>query len=211
VEFLARARGLDLGLHVNLTEGRALAGPQRTLTDADGLFRYRKEELWRRAAAGEVDPTEVSREVTAQWERAEALGLEATHVDGHNHVHLLPGALEALPAGVFVRVPVDRVPWPPFLPADFARRAEAPGRRRTDGFTGYRFAAAPSEEAFLESLAGATGSIEFMVHPGARPGSPFTSSADRDREAEILGSPSLAREIARRGIRVASFRELPCA
>jgi predicted glycoside hydrolase/deacetylase ChbG (UPF0249 family) len=205
-EFVARAKGLDLGIHVNLTEGPSLAGPHRTLTDDEGRFRWRKEELWDRARKGELDPLEIRREVRAQWERGLALGIRASHADGHNHVHVIPAVREALPKDIFVRVPLDRVPPPPFLHLPWA--ADARGRR-TDRFTGYRFAEEPSAATFLESLEGASGATEFMVHPGARPGSPFTSSPARDREAEVLSSAALADELAKRGVRVVAFRDLP--
>ena len=207
-EFVVRSQGLDLGIHINLTEGPSLAGPHRTLTDAQGRFAYGKEEFWDRARKGEIDPKEMKREVRAQWERGEALGIRATHVDGHNHVHVLPAVRDALPRDVYVRVPLDRAPPPPFLHLPWA--ADARGRR-TDRFTGYRFAEAPSEQVFLASLEGASGAVEFMVHPGARPGSPFVSSPARDREADVLSSASLADELARRGVRVVSFADLPCA
>jgi len=204
-EFVPRAQGMDLGVHVNLTEGMSLTGPLKTLTDADGRFCLRKEEFWDRARRGEIDPFEVRREVRAQWERGEALGIRATHVDGHNHVHILPAVREALPRDVYVRVPLDRVRPPPFLHLPWA--ADARGRR-TDRFTGYRFAEEPSEETFLASLEGMEGTVEFMVHPGARPGSPFVSSAARDREALVLSSPSLGAGLVRRGVRVLSFADL---
>lgn len=207
-EFVARARGMDLGIHINLTEGMSLAGPHESLTDGEGRFRYAKEEFWSRAVRGEIDPRDVKREVRAQWERGEALGLRATHVDGHNHVHVLPAVREVLPKNIFVRVPLDRDLPPTFLHLPWA--ADARGRR-TDRFTGYRFAGEPSEDSFLASLEGATGVLEFMVHPGARPGSAFTSSTTRDRETLVLSSPSLADELSRRGVRVLSFADLPCA
>jgi predicted glycoside hydrolase/deacetylase ChbG (UPF0249 family) len=205
-EFVARAEGLDLGLHVNLTEGPSLAGPHATLTDAAGRFVHPKEELWRRAVLGEIDPREVASEVRAQWERGEEIGLRPTHVDGHNHVHLFPAVRDALPGHVYVRVPLDRAPSPRFVHEPWAAAA-----RRTDRFTGYRFAEEPTEAVFLASLEGAAGTMEFMVHPGARPGTPFVSSPLRDRETAVLSSPSLARELERRGVRVVSFAELPCA
>ncbi len=206
-EFVARARGIALGIHVNLTEGMAVAGPHKTLTDAEGRFRG-KEDLWARARRGEIDPFEARREVRAQWERGEALGIRATHVDGHNHVHVIPAVREALPRHLYVRVPLDRAPAPPFLHLPWAADARGP---RTDRFTGYRFAAEPTMETFLESLEGLSGTVEFMVHPGARAGSEFVRSPARDRETEVLSSPALADELVRRGVRVVSFADLPCA
>jgi hypothetical protein len=124
--FVAAARRvgtLSLGLHVNLTAGRALAGRAFTLTDADGAFLGRKDLVWRRAVDGQVDPLEVEREVVSQWRRLKALGVEPDHVDGHHHVHVLPGVAEGVVAAllevraqVFVRVPAEVMP-PPGTPS----------------------------------------------------------------------------------------------
>lgn len=214
-DFVRRARGagLDLGLHLNLTQGAAVAGPARTLTDADGRFLGPKARAWERAARGELDPAEVLAEVRAQWERLRALGAEPTHVDGHNHVHLFPAVREALKriAGdVFVRVPQAGPPSLPAVLVDWARAMKGPWRT-LDRFTGYRFSERADEASFLEDLGTAGSSVEFMVHPGSRPGSAFSESPLRDREAALLCAPELRSAVERRGFRVASFAELPCA
>jgi predicted glycoside hydrolase/deacetylase ChbG (UPF0249 family) len=214
--FAARARdeGLDLGVHLNLTEGRPLAGPQRGLTDERGTFPG-KAEAWRRAAAGELDAADVRREVIAQWERFLALGVAPTHVDGHNHVHLFPGVREVLAElapDLWVRVPCDPV-LPEGLSPAFAawtREFEGPWKR-TDCFVGYGFARDPTADGFLQCVRGVGRVTEFMVHPGAREGSPFSCSPLRDRETEVLCSASLKREIERRELVLASFAEVACA
>jgi len=208
----ARAAGLDVGLHVNLTEGPALAGPHATLTDAAGSFRWAKDELWQYAAQGLLDPDEVAREVAAQWAWMEERGAGPSHIDGHNHVHLLP-AVRAVLAGraesLWVRTAQDRVPPPRIFPGEFARWAAETGPgRRTDHFTGYAFSEAPEREVFLASLEGTDGVTEFMVHPGRRPGGPFPDSAQREREAAILCDAELMVGLERRGIRVVSFAEI---
>lgn len=208
----ARAAGLDVGLHVNLTQGRPLTRCP-SLTGPEGTF-LAKGELWRRAEAGHVDDAEIRAEVAAQRERFAALGGEASHVDGHNHVHLLPAVQEALGGwDVWVRVPLERGGQPAYLPTVFtpwARRLEGPAKR-TDGFAGYAFCEDPCEEVFLASLAADARVIEFMVHPGARRGSPFASSPRREREVETLCAPGLRAELERRGMQLAGFREVPCA
>lgn len=215
--FVAEAldAGVDIGLHVNLTQGEALAGPQRTLTDDRGRFPG-KAELWRRAVAGALDPAALRAEVTMQWERIHALGAAPTHVDGHNHVHVLPGVrpvLAELADACWIRVPVDLVRPPADLPGELTEWADAlrGPARRTERFTGYAFAADPSVETLVGGLDPGARSTECMVHPGARPGSPFTSSALRERETEVLCSDRLSQELDRRGFRVASFVDLPCA
>lgn len=124
---------LEIGLHLNLTEGHALSGPLEGLTHDDGVFLHDKRELWRRALAGHVDPDLVRREALAQLERLAEAGLEPVHANGHQHVHLLPGvrdglaaALDEFPSVRWVRaapaVPVSDAPqagseWP-WLPSE---------------------------------------------------------------------------------------------
>jgi len=101
----------EVGLHLNLTEGHALAGPLDGLTDDAGRFIHGKLELWERAIAGEIDPGAVHAEALAQAARLDALGLSPVRVDGHQHVHVLPcvrdglaRALDELPSIRWVRL-----------------------------------------------------------------------------------------------------------
>jgi chitin disaccharide deacetylase len=119
-----RRPGFSLGLHINLTDGRALAVARTfTLTGLSGAFLGDKHEVWRRAVEGQIDPREVSREVVAQWRRLVSFGVTPDHVDSREHVHILPeisdGVLEGLAmvkARVFVRVPDEGDP-PPGTPS----------------------------------------------------------------------------------------------
>jgi predicted glycoside hydrolase/deacetylase ChbG (UPF0249 family) len=137
----------------------------------------------------------VAREVQAQWswlrERA-----RPAHVNGHNHVHVFDVVRAALP-DCRVRVPCD-----PGLPAPIVGRAVGPGCH----FTGHAFGIDPSEQVFLDSLAAPA--TEFMVHPGTRPGTAFTEAEARDRETDVLCSPSLRAALDRRGVRLCGFGEM---
>jgi len=200
----ARAAGLALGLHVNLTQGRALAGPCRTLTDDRGLFDRDKRAVWERAAAGRLDPNGVAVEVRAQLDRLGALGAAVDHVDGHNHVHLFPAVQDALPAGIRVRAP-ER--WPPRFPRVFEAWARAARARfaTPPAFAGFAFCRTPNRAVFLEEAAAAGVDTEFMVHPGRRPGTPFTDSPCREAEADVLCAPGLAEALRARSLRPGVF------
>ncbi len=101
-------RPLGIGLHLNLTEGKPLAAPARTLVGSDSRF-LGKLGLWRRALRDELDPDDAGREIQAQLGWMADRGVEPDHLDGHQHVHLLPAAAEALaaavPSGMWVRLP----------------------------------------------------------------------------------------------------------
>lgn len=90
----------DVGLHLNLTEGRALSGPIDGLTDASGDFLDDKRAVWRAGLAEVIDAAAVERETRAQLGRLCALGLQPTFANGHQHVHLLPGVREGLAAAL---------------------------------------------------------------------------------------------------------------
>jgi predicted glycoside hydrolase/deacetylase ChbG (UPF0249 family) len=207
--------GLDVGLHVNLTGGLALAGPATTLTDSDGRFTQPKVEVWKRAVAGELDPEQVRAEVEAQLDAFRASGLEPSHVDGHNHVHLFPVVRECLAdllPDVWFRTPVEwgrsedqLLPLGPDL-RQWAEQRDGPWFR-TDAFAGHFFHGEPGLEAFVSALDEKAVTTEFMVHPGRRPGSPFGASPDRAREVEVLCSKELRVALAARGFEAVTFRE----
>ncbi|XP_032509768.1 carbohydrate deacetylase isoform X2 [Phocoena sinus] len=114
---LARRHRIPTGLHANLSEGRPV-GPARhgasSLLGPEGFF-LGKMGFREAVAAGEVVLPQVRGELEAQLSRfRELLGRDPTHVDGHQHVHVLPGVCqvfaEALQAcGVrFTRLPMER-------------------------------------------------------------------------------------------------------
>ena len=85
---------LGVGLHFCLTEGTSLSGPSG-LTAPDGSFRPRPE-LAKAAVKGRVQAPDVVRELVAQLAVLEEAGIAPTHVDSHQHVHMLPAILEAM-------------------------------------------------------------------------------------------------------------------
>ncbi|XP_036210135.1 carbohydrate deacetylase isoform X3 [Myotis myotis] len=120
---LARRHRIPTGLHANLSEGRPV-GPARhgasSLLSPEGFF-LGKMGFREAVAAKDVVLSQVREELEAQLSRfQELLGRKPTHVDGHQHVHVLPAPrppagvcqvfAEALQAhGVrFTRLPLER-------------------------------------------------------------------------------------------------------
>lgn len=84
-----------------------------TLVDRRGHFPLAWPEVLRRAALGRIDYADVRREFRAQVERVRGDGLQVTHLDTHQHLHLWPGfgrvvADLAAELRVPVRVPRSR-------------------------------------------------------------------------------------------------------
>lgn len=107
---LARERGLAVGLHLNLTmefDGPAVpaevAERQARLVRTFGRSLPLTRWVFRPLLHGRVRVA-----VADQLRRFEELYRRApTHVDGHNHVHLNPNVLRALPAGIKLRTSHD--------------------------------------------------------------------------------------------------------
>jgi predicted glycoside hydrolase/deacetylase ChbG (UPF0249 family) len=182
---------LGVGLHFNLTAGTPLSDRSgrgtgaRTLVDArTGRF-HALPALIARALAGRIDPAEVAAECAAQLVRLRDAGATVTHLDGHRHVHVLPGVWRpvvetARAHGVtVVRVPLEPLAthlanWRALLKkialAAAWRVAAGPGARprHADRFYGLSL---QGDAHFLERLLAlldrlAPGTTELMVHPG---------------------------------------------
>ena len=89
------APGLGVGVHLNLTRGRALSPPVAvpSLVRSDGTFAHSLGGLALALLRRRVSLDEVRREWEAQVVRVRNAGIAPTHLDSEKHVHLLPGLL----------------------------------------------------------------------------------------------------------------------
>jgi len=96
VEAARSAPGLGVGVHLNLSDGPPLADREivTTLLNNDGEFAGGPESLLLRRARGGLLLAEVEREWDAQIQKVRDAGIAPTHLDGHKHVHMLPGLFE---------------------------------------------------------------------------------------------------------------------
>jgi predicted glycoside hydrolase/deacetylase ChbG (UPF0249 family) len=96
VEAARSAPGLGVGVHLNLTDGPPLADRETitSLLNNEGEFACRPESLLLRRARGGLSLAEVEQEWDAQIQKVRDAGIEPTHLDGHKHVHMLPGLFE---------------------------------------------------------------------------------------------------------------------
>lgn len=103
-EYKKRQGRMELALHLNLTEGKALSAPEDVphLVDSDGRFRYSVGRLWLAYVLAsrknrDAMRAEVRLEFGAQLSRIlNASGAHTMRVNGHQHVHLLPFVVDAI-------------------------------------------------------------------------------------------------------------------
>ena len=223
---------LGVGLHLNLTTGRPVSPPDAVSSLCDrrtGRF-CSLSRLIARVLVGRVDGREVVLECAAQIERARGAGVRLTHLDGHQHTHVLPGIWgpvvgAATETGIDVMrlglEPAVGIAWRPLaavgqllLTASWRRATSgAPLPRHADHFRGF---ALTGRRDFLERLLAVLdriepGVTELMVHPGYADASLegwVSYGAGRERELEALTSTAVRTRLQRGDIQLIGFGEL---
>jgi chitin disaccharide deacetylase len=196
-------KDVDIGLHLNFTAGSPLT--DFPYTDRKGRFPSWRRLAWR-AFMGKLDEQSVHMEMLAQVEHfVREVGHLPTHIDGHQHVHILPmfrsalnKVLSEIDPGrkIWVRDPSDT--WSrlfsrshrlkaiilKLLSLGFAKGLEKAGSKVNDGFSGFsNFEPDDSfRPVFLSSLKNLGPRHIVMVHPGKN--NDFTLP-ERDR---VIGS-----------------------
>lgn len=231
VSLVSRCPSLDVGVHLTLTEQRPVANSVPSLVDSEGRFAPHATRFATRYLRGEVALADVRTELDAQIRRVREHGIAPTHLDGHQHVHVLPGiarivAQLANEHGIrSVRVPAERLRGYMLKdPSRLKRVAEqlaigalcalgplAP-LRRVDHFVGFYFGGRLSEDnlrTVLEHLPGGE-TVELMCHPGLEdPTSPYGHwGYSWAAETAALTSPGIRALLAERGVRLIGYRDI---
>jgi predicted glycoside hydrolase/deacetylase ChbG (UPF0249 family) len=230
---LARSRPkLAVGAHLVLTEQPPLSGAAAaaSLVGADGRFPPHVAQLLAKQLRGRISLPEVRLELDAQLRRIRAAGIDVSHIDGHQHVHVLPGIAAvvgelATAHGIgAVRYPSERLRRYMLRSLRQARRiaeqtalnlfcASAPLKhlRRSDAFVGFYFGGRLDETNLATVLAGLPvgRTVELMCHPGhedmqAAGEWQYAWAAERD----ALVSPRIRELVAQRGMQLISYRDV---
>jgi len=229
---LLRARpALDVGVHLALTGGVPLTPAAEVTSLVDGGGRFPpgwRVSAWR-AATGRLRPDEVERELRRQVARVLDAGLAVSHLDGHEHLHALPGVIEVVAAVAvelaipFVRCPRESEPWrggaaraPALYALDrlgrrAARRVRAAGLRHADRTLGIARAGRLDRAELSRLIGRVVGTCELVCHPGL--GQAALEAAlgvgyRWDAETRALGDAAVRAACAAHGVRLATFREL---
>ena len=87
---------LGVGVHLNLSDGAPVADRETlmSLLNDDGNLADGPERLLLKRARLKLVLDEVEEEWDAQIQKVRDAGIRPTHLDGHKHVHMLPGLFE---------------------------------------------------------------------------------------------------------------------
>lgn len=196
---LAADCGLPAGLHLNLTQAYDAATVAPTVVARQRqVIDYMADPRTRRMGFSPWQ-IRVFRQVVADQlaEFRHLFGVSPTHIDGHNHAHLNPTALLALPPGMAAR-PAYRSPRRGLTRIPLTVRDRVLSARHPVPEHFFALEAIHPElggcglEQALELAEGSA--VEIMVHP------------DRDRTDAVLHSPAWAASLAR--ARLGSYADL---
>ena len=232
LELVRRGRDADIGLHFNLTLGRPLSSMPKFAPN--GEFPPLSQVV-RMAYGGRLPMDEIRVEIDRQFDRFEAVtDRPPDHVDGHQHIHVLPGIRTALLDAMAARRLGGRV-WVRdagdgvhrilarganarkalsalSLASGFRREARRRGFSVNDGFAGFSdFHPSFDYARIFQSYLRAPGRRHLiMCHPGhvdedLRKLDPVTIT--REQELAFLLSPKLPEMLERRGLRLARLSQ----
>jgi len=98
---LRNVPGLDVGIHLNLCQGKPVLPPPaiHTLVDADGNF-LSPPQIAKKLTYGQASPKEIAAEFRAQIDLMLSMGLKPSHADSHHRFHIYPAAALAFDRAV---------------------------------------------------------------------------------------------------------------
>ncbi len=233
LEICRRNPRLDVGVHLTLVGERPLSDPTQLgrLVTANGAFAAGYSALVPRVLSGAVSQAAVLRELSAQVERVVQAGIRPSHIDGHQHVHLLPRVWPVvMELARRFSIPWIRVPRfrpvgegsPRALVTAFRvglntlqgwRRSGLGSHRSPDQTPALGLSGHLSAENILHALRGSPSGIvaELVTHPGI--GSPelkarYDWGFDWTGETDALTDPSLRSAVRDAGFRLTTFADL---
>lgn len=180
---------LDVGVHLTLTGEAPISktADVSTLVNKDGRFNDHANAFVKRYLLQEISLREIQQELDAQIRKVVDHGIAISHLDGHQHIHMLPGIRRIVgelarqysissirnprerlhPYMLFERRGTGRLIQLVVLNAfcSIARTADA---RRPDFFFGFFFGGNLTEENLAKVLKHlpSNGICELMCHPG---------------------------------------------
>jgi chitin disaccharide deacetylase len=224
---------LDVGVHLTLVDERPVTAANviRTLIDNNGRFHREVGTFMRRYLVGSISLDEISRELDSQIGKVIAQGVRVTHLDGHQHLHMVPtirrvvGVLAQKYAIPFIRYPKEAfklymlqdrrgmIRLPQLLVLNtfcsFARTSDA---RRADHFCGFFFGGRLTKENLMKVLKRLPpkGTCEVMCHPGLNdPDSRYTHWGYRwEDECDALTDKEIKDYVRSEGIQLISYADL---
>lgn len=225
---------LGVGVHLTLVNGFPVCDPKEipSLVTEEGVFYDDYIQFVKQFLSGKVRMAEVRRELLAQAAKMEKTGLDLTHVDSHQHMHMLPGIIDvALDVAESLHLDAVRISHTPLFtgfsgsPGQLIGRLglstlatlagwKAKGRhfRTPDHFAGIVAGEAVHEGHFRDIVTQLKpGTTEVMMHPGTDNQVLVKDCQwQHDFEAELAAivSPAIQDMLQEKHVKVVNFKDL---
>lgn len=232
VEMARATPSLDVGVHLTLVEEKPVLDPSRipSLVGADGRFHPHAKVFFQKLLTGKIRLSEVRAELDAQMQKIYATAIHLSHLDSHQHLHILPGLIRVTSelakayAVSVVRLPREHIPTRMLMRGGslsrhlqrlalsfFCAFGERFIQRRADYFFGFLAGGDVNKKnlrAILEALP--AGVSELMCHPGEHDAATAYAHWQYHWQDELdaLTDNEIMEFIRERGIRLMSFRDL---
>ena len=96
VQLAATAPALGIGVHLTLVSERSVASPEKvaSLVDTEGRLPRLYPQFLKQLLQGSISLAHIRCELAAQIEKVLATGIQPTHLDSHQHMHVVPGVID---------------------------------------------------------------------------------------------------------------------
>lgn len=180
---------LDIGIHLTLVGEKSVLSRDRvkSLVDRDGKFCDHAGQFVSKYYRGQISFDDVRNELDAQMRRVVSYGVNVSHIDSHQHLHMLPRIFDiVVELAQKYNIKAIRFPCEKFrftmlrelslLPRiiqllilnTFCHLAGTTGVLRTDSFGGFLFSGNLNKHNLLKIINNLPkqGTYEIMCHPG---------------------------------------------
>ncbi len=228
---IAKDYKLDIGIHIALVNGKSLNDPFRisSLIDKQDKFYDNSKKFLVKYFLGKILLEDVKKEVSLQIERVMDYRLKITHIDSHQHLHLLPNILEIIKDFAkkysikFIRFPREKFTSYFLKSCNYQRLGELAAinlacsyikgkiPHTTDHFVGFFYGGQLNKHNLSELIKSlpAKGTCELMCHPGLSEADRFSRNNYRKcEESKSLIDDEIIKMIKVRHINITSYKDL---
>lgn len=227
---------LGIGIHLTLVACAPVCNPNDipTLVNNDGLLTANYSEFMKKYFTNKISLSDIQKELEAQVQKVISTGINVSHIDSHQHLHVLPGVIDIV-LGLAIKYNISSIRIPreayfffggfPFqafrtagkwglttLSAAAKRKALRMGLAAPDYFFGMLAGGNLLEPYLLRILeAIPDGVSEIMMHPGidnALLRQTFGWPYHWQQELDAVTSYTVRGKLNDRNIKLISFKEL---
>jgi predicted glycoside hydrolase/deacetylase ChbG (UPF0249 family) len=232
VDLLKLNPSLDLGLHLTLVGEKPVLPLHyvRSLLNGEDKFHNNSIVFLKKYFGGSINLGQIEKECEAQIKKALDFNLHISHLDSHQHIHILPGIFNIVYGLTkkynikYIRLPGEKLKLYMIKEKNKWRRmvsmkslhflsyfAGKHVREKIDCFTGFFFDGNLNRKNFLTILNSlpVDGTCEIMCHPGLdKPKDLSNGSYHSELETDALVDPEVKELVAAKKISLISFSDL---